>query len=313
MTIITMDTLLKLCELAIHGVFLLLALSVAVYTITAGFVARAKKNAEEKFAKQQESVQEKIRASTAPVTETPDIELLLASLNRFKDEIDIARQEQQNSWLPLSFEYAVRRPARLSLLSLVALVGAYVIASLGREFTSRWQTGLIVVALIAFSIGLYLASRVILNYLLPGLKQVDRAARIEEIPNDLSIECYFEDGESRLERVRLEKGLATNVTIVVEHESPKQLRYAMIDFCFQPPLEPTRTDRQPPQNRPTSVKVMPNWKFYTMSRAVWAKDFYWRQTFGVTSVVEGRFEIRIMGQSLSHEPFIKSLYVDIVS
>ena len=148
-----MELLLKLCEWAIQGVLSLAGLTVAVYTISVGFVARVRKTAEEEFARQLVDIERKLRSFSETLSRSAGIESVLSSVDELikqKQTIGKARLEACNSWLPLSLDRAVLRPARLCWISLLALVVAYSIGSLGTGLRGPLY------ALICASVGLLL-------------------------------------------------------------------------------------------------------------------------------------------------------------
>jgi hypothetical protein len=111
-----MELLLKLCEWTIQGVLILAGLTVAVYTISVGFVARVRKTAEEEFARQLVDIERKLRSFSETLSRSAGIDSVLSSVDELikqKQMIEKARLEARNSWLPLSLDRAVLRPAQL--------------------------------------------------------------------------------------------------------------------------------------------------------------------------------------------------------
>lgn len=298
---------LKACEWAIQGVLLLAVLTVAVYTISIAFVARVRRAAEERFAQRLQDIERKIKSSAEQLSK--DVQLgSIDELQRDKEAIEKERREAKSFWAPLSVESAVLRPARLCLLSLVPLIASYALGTLVTASKGLEHIGGGILALILLGIGILLPALAITKYIVPALKKVDGAAQIEEGQRPAQVHCYIEVEGNRADSVVLPKNEPSTILLGFEANEDRMTSIT-IDVCFEPPLEPSRTDLLSLQRRPRTDRNMPNWVFYALNRQVWGRNYYWQQTFGIRCSQLGRYEIRVVGQAASHKDFSKTLYI----
>lgn len=154
--------------------------------------------------------------------------------------------------------------------------------------------------------GIVIATRAVIAYVVPALKKVDEAAQLEEGQRPPQVRCFFEYDGKQVDSVRLRSNEDTEVAIGLETDENK-MTVVVVDVCFQPPLEPSRTDNRPLLRRPPTDPAMPGWPFYSINRNVWNRRFFWKQTFSVRCGQPGQYEVRIIGQSVSHQDFEKVL------